>query len=61
MFTIYLVELPWTYSPRIFAFSSEDDAKKLCAVFRSGASKKIIDYQELKVYEPIDLRETSPG
>ena len=61
MFSIYLVQLPWNYTKRVWAFSSKETAQKFCDAIDSeklytATGKKPIEYQELEVHENDDIK-----
>jgi hypothetical protein len=58
MFIIYVIEMPINYYPRIMAFSSRNKAQEVCDMLNKGkgATSKIIDVCEMKVYENADIQ-----
>ena len=60
MFSVYVIQLPWNYSPRIMAFSTREKAEEVCdALNREGGcsgSSNILKVQEMSVYEDEDVK-----
>jgi hypothetical protein len=60
MYTIYVIQLPQHYSPRIMAFHSSKKAREICDALNEGrhysaSGNDPLEVYELSVYEDSDI------